>query len=211
VNDPIGSTGLYTVSARLGTAEAFSSETLSIVPVYTDTTLLYELNAGGAAGYGWDSLTGLARRYSMQDTGNAGLVDAYFTDLAPGSAGPGYFLASPHLGPTDPGGQVPVGPWRRTWLAPVYGSPQMPLPEYDTITYTDFVDVTVAGSYNAAYTKDGYYALVKSIGVDPRDGTIRVLSWFQRVRGLRLIQHPEYAEKRKQPGGPGFMRHRGQK
>lgn len=190
-HDPFGLTGRYAVSARLGEEEMFAAETLSTVPAYTDTTRLEELNVGGRAGYGWDSATGRADRYSMEDTSKAGMVDWYFTDLAPGRNGPFFFFASPHLGPTDPGERVPPGRWRKTGLLLLFGNVHQPVPEYDSLLYADLVDATILESYAVAYTQDGYYALVKNLGPDPGAGTIRVLSWFQKVKGLRLMQHAE--------------------
>ncbi len=189
-HDPIGRTGFYTVSSVFGSEERFAVETLSTVPVLTPTTLLYELNAGGESGYGWDTITGAGGTFSMADTTNARAVDFYFTDFAPDWTGPRFYFATPHLGPDDPGG-VPAGSWRRTGLLTLFGSVQQPLPEYDSLLYRDTVDATVMESYIAMFTRDGYYALVKNLGPDPERGTIRCVSWFQRVKGLRLIQHDD--------------------
>jgi hypothetical protein len=34
-----------------------------------------------------------------------------------------------------------------------------------------------------------HYALVKLSGPDATNGTVRVETWFQLIKGLRLIQH----------------------
>jgi len=190
-HDPIGWTGDYTVSARFKGEERFAAETVSTVPVFTDTLVLHELNAAGFAGYGWDSLTFVGRQRSLLDTGQARLVDFYFTDFTPGFSGPSYYVASPHLGPIDPGGIVPPGNWRRTAFFGLWGNVQDPLPEYDSLSYQNYVDITSLQANVAVHLPEGYYALVSTFNPNPNDGSVRVRSWFQKVKGLRLIRHRE--------------------
>jgi hypothetical protein len=197
VHDPAGETGDYTVSAWFEDEELSGPDTLSTIPVFTDTLTIGELNTPESAGYGWDSVTRLGRPGSMRDTGAAGLVDFYLTDLAPGHLGPSYYLASPCFGPDDPGGVVPPGPWRETRMVGVLGSPQEPLPEFDSLLYQRVVDVSSFIAHVAVHTPEGHYALVTTYGPDLNRGTIPVCSWFQPVRGLRLIRHPESG-----PGSP---------
>ncbi len=191
VHDPAGETGDYFLSASYQNEELLGADTLSTIPVFSDTVILVELNAGELAGYGWDSLTRNGRTGTMRDSSQAGLVDLYLTDLTPGYLGSGYYLASPSFGPGDPGGVVPPGRWRETRMVGVIGSPQEPLPEFDSLYYQRVVDVSSFISHVAVYTQEGYYALVTTYGPDPNRGTIPLQSWFQRVRGLRLIRHPE--------------------
>uniref|UniRef100_A0A7C4GDI9 PKD domain-containing protein n=1 Tax=candidate division WOR-3 bacterium TaxID=2052148 RepID=A0A7C4GDI9_UNCW3 len=191
VHDPIGATGEYTVSARMGGREAFAAETLSTVPVCTDTVVVFELNAGGPAGYGWDSMTRQGRVLSMTDTALAGMVAWYLTDLTSGHNGPVYYLASPHIGPGDPGGRVPPANWPRSGLVRVWGSSQDPLPEYDTLLYQNTVPVGLSGSDIAVYVSTGHYALMRVFEPDANQGTCPVVSWFQPVRGLRLMRRRE--------------------
>jgi hypothetical protein len=193
VHDPFNLTGEYTLSARYGGEEAFGPDTLSTVPVATDTIVLGELNTDMAAGYGWDSVSHTGRAGSMHDTLDAPLLDWYFTDRTPGYLGP-YYIASASLGPEDPGGSVPPGPWRSTWLFGIPGSAQDPLREYDSLQYHRFVGVSSFTVNVAVYTQEGYYALVTTLGPNMNNGTIPALSWFQAVRGLRLIRHPEGAK-----------------
>jgi hypothetical protein len=190
-HDPAGATGYYTVSARRLGEEVFAAETLSTVPVFTDTLVVHELNGDSANAYGWDMTSGLGRLGTMLDTTRAGLVDWYFTDLTPGYVGPAFYLASPQYGPEDPGGVVPAGPWRSTRMMGVLGSPQDPLPEYDSLFYQRVVDVSSFQANVAVHTPEGYYALVSTYAPNPDDGTVRAISWFQRIPGLRLIRHPE--------------------
>ena len=42
-HDPLGATGWYTVSARRSAEEVFAAETLSTVPVFSDTVVVHEL------------------------------------------------------------------------------------------------------------------------------------------------------------------------
>lgn len=191
LHDPIGATGDYTVSARFGGEEAFAAETMSTVPVRTDTVVVFELNASGLAGYGWDSLTRQGRLLPMTDTALAGLVSLYLTDLTSGHSGPVYYLASPHLGPGDPGGIVPAGNWPRTGFMRIWGSSQDPVPEFDTLLYREMVPVGMAGSDVATYVSGGYYALVHTFEPDTNRGNCPVVTWFQPVRGLRLMRHEE--------------------
>ncbi len=190
-HDPYGRTGCYTVSARWGTEEKFASETLSTLPVYSETTVLWELDADSFSGYGWNSTTGGARAVSMWDTAGVSLADVYFTDRKPGSAGPHFFLASAHLAPSESGGRVPPGGWRQSGLLFFYGNPHQPVPEYDPVFYSTQAEVTLPGGYIAVFTQDGYYALIDREEPDTVAGTIKVRSWFQRIRGLRLMQHEE--------------------
>ncbi|MEO0079444.1 MAG: hypothetical protein ABIK44_02045 [candidate division WOR-3 bacterium] len=191
IHDPWSATGDYTVSARFGSEELFAQETLTTIPVFTDTVVLHELNAPGLAGYGWDSLTRLGQARSMLDSGLARLVDFYFTDFTPGFSGPSYYVASPHLGPSDPGGLVPPGSWRRGAFFGLWGGVQDPLPEFDSTTYRSVVDVTTLRANLAAYLPEGFYALVSTFEPNPVDGSVKVVAWFQRVKGLRLIRHRE--------------------
>ncbi|MEO0085023.1 MAG: hypothetical protein ABIK37_00135 [candidate division WOR-3 bacterium] len=191
LHDPIGATGEYTVSARLGGSEVFSAETVSTVPLRTDTVIVFELNAAGMSGYGWDSLTRRGRLLPMTDTALAGMTAWYLTDLSPGHSGPGYYLASPHVGPDDPGGIVPPGTWPRTGLLRIWGSSQEPLPEFDTLLYQDRTQVGSAVSDVAVYVSGGHYALVRTFEPDMGLGKCPVVTWFQPVRGLRLIRHQE--------------------
>jgi len=190
-HDPLGTTGWYTVSARRSSEEVFAAETLSTVPVYSDTLVVRELNADSLSGYGWDSVSGASRQGAMLDTADAGRIDWYFTDLSPGYVGPGYYFASPEFGPEDPGGAVLPGSWRRTRLKGILGDVQDPLPEYDSLYYQRVVDVSSFQANVAVHTPEDRYALVSAYGPNSNDGSIKAVSWFQPIPGLRLIQHPK--------------------
>lgn len=190
-HDPLGATGWYAVSARRSSEEVFAAETLSTVPVYSDTLVVHELNVDSLSGYGWDSVSGASRQGSMLDTTEAGRIDWYFTDLTPGYLGPAFYFASADFGPEDPGGVVPPGPWRRARLMGIHGNVQDPLPEYDSLYYQRVVDASSFQANVAVHTPEGRYALVSAYGPNSNNGSIKVISWFQPVPGLRLIQHPK--------------------
>ncbi len=200
-HDPLGKTGSYTVSARRLTEEVFAAETLSTVPVFSDTVVVHELNADSLSGYGWDSISGASRQGSMLDTNDAGRIDWYYTDLSPGYLGPGFYFAGADFGPEDPGGVVPAAPWRRTRLMGILGSIQDPLPQYDSLYYQRVVDVSSSEANVAVHTPEGHYALVSAYGPNQSGGTIRVISWFQPIPELRLMQHPKPADGRRLTAG----------
>jgi hypothetical protein len=191
VLDPLGQTGDYTVSSRDGPEELFSADTTTTIPVRMDSTVLHELNIGGASAVGWDKTTGTASILRMQDTASAPVADCFFTDRSPGSSGPSFYLASPHTGPDDPGGVVPSAAWRVSGMLLLWGQGQEPLPEYDSLLYQDLVDVSVMVNHVALHTQDDHYVLLRTMGPDPETGVLPVVGWFQRVRGLRLLRHAD--------------------
>jgi len=187
--DPHGATGLYTVSAVFGAVEYFCADTLSTIPVYTAQTTVCELNAAGNAGYGWERPAGTGATYSMATAGNAAYVDFYITDFGVGYAGP-YAIASPDMGPSDPGNVVPTGPWRVSAFSNALTSETAQLPTYSTSTYFTYTDLTIDPCLVGCYTTaDSHYALVKLTNYNVGAGTVSVESWFQLVKGLRLIKH----------------------
>lgn len=195
LHDPLGGTGDYILGAFRGTDTAWCAETLTTVPVFTDTLLVGELNSGLASGYGWDSAGGQGARFRMQDSAVAAAADWYFTDLTPGYNGPAFYVAGPHIAPGDPGGTVPDACWRRSRVLLVTGAGQGPLPEYDSLHYQNAVDVSGQDAEIAVHTADGHYALVASGAPNVSAGTTRVRTWFQLVPELRLIRHPVPASR----------------
>lgn len=185
LHDPFSTTGDYTISARFRDREVFASETVSTVAVFTDTLILHELNCTGPAGYGWDSISRRGRTVSMRETVSAPICAFYLTDFSPDTLNLHYFLASPDLGPDDPGGVVPPAAWRHTRLANVTGRGDMPLPLFDTLLYRDRVMLNPGTTELALWLPTDNYALVRVLPT--RTCRFGVLSWYQRVPGLRLI------------------------
>lgn len=188
-HDPAGKTGKYMVTAIFGSTEYNSATTPTTVPVATASTSISELNAAGSSGYGWDRTTGEATTYTMTQASNAASVDLYITDFADGYSGATYSVASPDLGPTDPGNVVPTGSWRINGFTNPLSSETDPLPEHSTINYFNYTDITSTPVIVGAYTADGYYAMLKVASVNTGAGTVMASGWFQLVKGLRLIQH----------------------
>ncbi len=192
LHDPLYTTGDYTISARFRDQEVFASDTVSTVAVFTDTIVLSELNCTNPAGYGWDSLNLLGRTVSMRETASARICGLYLTDFSPDTLSLNYFLASPHLGPNDPGGVVPPAGWRRTWLANVTGSSSTPLPPFDSLLYWDRVLLNAGTTEIAVWLPSDNYSLVR---IRPtRTCRFDILSWYQRVPGLRLIYPVEKSD-----------------
>ncbi len=192
-HNPAGKTGSYKVVALFGSTEYAATTTPSTAPVANAATSLSELNAAGNSGYGWTKTAGTATTYSMTQAGNAASVDIYLTDFATGFAGPEYCIASPDIAVgSDPGaaGVVPTGAWRVNAIAKVAGAENDPLPEHTETVYANYQEIDQTPFLMAVYTKtDGYYALIHLDGKNLGSGTIQIKSWYQTVKGLRLIQH----------------------
>jgi hypothetical protein len=184
-HNPHGKTGVYKVSALFDSAEYTCTTTLTTVPVATSALTIAELNAGSNSGYGWNRTTGEGATYSMTQAANAANVDFYITDFQTTT----YSIASPDLGPSDPGNIVPAASWRVNGIAGPLTSENAPLPAHSAGVYFNYQDITRTPYLAAIYTEDGYYALVKLYGFNPVDKTYQVSGWFQLVKGLRLIQH----------------------
>ena len=193
VHDPSGKTGTYKVAAKFGSEEYTSPTTVSTVPVPTSVVTLAELNAAGNSGYGWSRTNGNGATYSMTQAANAANVDVYLTDFATGYAGPEYCIASPDIARADdPGaaGVVPEAAWRMNAIAKGLTNENAPLPAHTDISYAQYQEIDQTPFLIAVYTKaDEYYALLKIDSQNTGNGTVQVWSWFQLVKGLRLIQH----------------------
>ena len=61
---------------------------------------------------------------------SADRADFYATDWVAGFAGPIYSVASPDLGPSEPSGIVPAGPWRISAFTNVLAGEMQPLPTF---------------------------------------------------------------------------------
>jgi len=185
-HDPAGKTGKYMVTAVFGSTEYNSMATPTSEPIATASLNVDELNAANNSGYGWDRTSGEGTTYSMAEASNAASVDFYVTDFQGTNVGP-YSIASPDLGPTDPGNVVPSGSWRVNTFSNLLTSETDPLPEHSNIAYFNYTDVTSTPAVMGVYTTDGYYAMLKVTSTT--GGTLACQTWFQLVKGLRLIQH----------------------
>jgi len=189
-HNPHGATGAYRVTARFGNETYEGTSTPGTVPVRTDTTAVAELNAAGNSGYGWDRKTGVARTYSMKNAGNRQAVDFYVTDFKPAASNQlPYSIASPDMGPGDLGGVVPADTWRVSAFTDPLADENAPVPAYAPNLYFDYVDITRTPCFIGCRTEDGHYALIKVTGVSLDNSWTQVETWFQLVKGLRLMRH----------------------
>jgi hypothetical protein len=129
----------------------------------------------------------------MTQASSAANVDFYLTNFATGFSATPYSIASPDQGPTDPGGVVPTGAWGVNGISDPITDPQIPLPKYiQGTTYFNFTNLASYPTYVAVRMGTGsdiYYALVKADGFNATAGSVQIESWFQLVKGLRLIKH----------------------
>jgi len=190
IHNPSGATGWYRVEAKFGTETYAASTNPGTVPVWTDTVALAELNAAGNAGYGWDPRTGRGRTYRMTSVSSAGSADFYVTDFKPSGMNQlPYSIAGPDMGPSDPGNVVPTDSWRVSAFSDTLpGQNAMP-PSYSPTAYFNYADILQAPCSLGCFTADGHYALVKVLAVDVENCRVRVETWYQSVRGLRLTRH----------------------
>ena len=198
-HNPLGKTGKYRVTAVFGGKAYAAAETPTSAPIHTEAMFVSELNAPGLPAYGWARDSGNGATFVMTYASNADRVDFYITDWATGYAGPVYAIASPDWAPHEPGGQgvVPPGTWRATSFGSVLPGDQGPLPPFSSGTYGNNVELAMDSTLVAVCTDPDTdtlgtgrcYALVKVGSPDTANGTVQVETWFQVIRGLRLIQH----------------------
>lgn len=187
---PAGLTGEYQVGARFGGAWFRADTTPGTIPVSTDNLTLFELNADGDAGHGWDRVSGAGFGWSMRDSLAPGVVDFYVTDFDTGSAGPHYHFATPDTAPFDPGDSLAPGNWRRTRFAGQRANDRDPLPPAGDTAWQSVVRLgTTPTEYVGCRTGDGHHAVLKVTSVRPNRGDVRFQGWLQLVPGLRLIRH----------------------
>ena len=187
-HDPAGRTGSYRVAAVYDTAEAAAGATPSTVPVFSAAVVVAELNSPGLSGCGWKESDGQASTYDMTSHGSTSKVDWYVTDFAPGDSGPTYFIASPDTAPLDPGGGVPSGNWKDNHFTDSLPSEER-LPADTGADYSSHTELRSVPLVLGCHTANGYYAMVKVLSVNAVNGEVTVETWFQRIQGLRLIQH----------------------
>jgi hypothetical protein len=183
-------TGDYQVAAKFG-EELFPSGTiLTTIPVHESTKVVSELDGTGNAAYGWNRDSGLARTYSMKNVSNVAYADFYVTDFASGSGRLPYAIASPSMGPSDPAHLVPTGNWRSTWITETLPPGDAPLPHVDLTTYFNYTLIPTVPVRLGWYSlSDEYFGLVKVTRVDAGAAVAELETWFQLVKGLRLIAH----------------------
>ncbi len=187
--DPQGTAGYYYVTAYKGDTESDPSNEVSTVPAHTDAATVYELNGAGGSGYGWDRTNGAGSVYPMSQASSASSVDFYITNFAAGYSVIPYYIASPDVSQQCPDSTiVPSASWR------VNGIKLVTVQEANSVlpaagNYVSYEEL-IGDSYYGVHTEDDYYGLIHTLGTpDVQHGTQSLETWFQLVRGLRLINH----------------------
>jgi hypothetical protein len=188
-HDPAGRTGDYIIAARFGAQVYQGDDTVTTLPILTDTKTVKELNGSGLAGWGWLRTSYIGELFSMNDTASIQYVDWYVTDFDSGTAGPLYSIASPSEGPADPGGGVPEGDWHLTEIAGPLEDEKAPVPISGDSVYSTRVQIQGSPTHYAVVTADGFYAMIKVTNVRINQTDIKAQAWLQPIRGLRLLRH----------------------
>jgi hypothetical protein len=186
-HNPLGRTGRYRVTTVFGSRSYPATGSPTSAPVHTGAFAVGELNSSVYSGFGWDRDSGTGSVFTMGYASNANRVDFYITDWSTGFAGPDYYVASPDWGPYEPGGRglVPVGRWRPNGF-----THNLKLGSDSTLVAVVCTDTIVtADTTDTIVTVSRHYALVRLGSPDTVSGTVQVETWFQRIKGLRLIQH----------------------
>jgi hypothetical protein len=193
VHDPLGRTGTYKVAAVYDSSKVNSSESPSTIPIGNSLQWVPELSVAGVnTGYGWSRTTGQAFLYDMTTLDSFAKVDFYISDFAAGYTGPGYLAASPDTAPDDPGGAVPSGAWHITEFSHLdsAATEQSALPRYTASRYDKVGVLDSLPRLVACYTtEDQHYALIRVSDARPATGEVYLETWFQLIKGLRLIEH----------------------
>ena len=187
--DPQGRSGWYYVTAYKGDTESAPTEDVSTVPYHNPAATVYELNGSGGSGYGWDRTDGTGSVYRMSQASSASSVDFYITNFAAGYSALPYYIASPDVSQQCSDSTiVPSASWR------VNGIKLVTVQEADSVlpaagNYVSYEEL-IGDSYYGVHTEDNYYGLIHTLGTpDVQNGTQSIETWFQLVRGLRLINH----------------------
>jgi len=194
VHDPRQRTGSYMVWAMYSSGESIpSTEAPSTAPRYCPALTVPEFSDTlQDGGYGWNRTTGEATLYNIREPDSAKKVDFYFTDFAAGFAGPNFYVASADTAPYDPGGSVPNVFWHSTRFTHLdsLADENSLLPQYASSPYRKSGLLDSLPRFVAGYTtQDSFYALLRVSSLDTLTGTAEIESWFQKIKGLRLIQH----------------------
>ena len=186
VHDPELHTGFYRVISVKDSFESRPSETVSTVPIATDTLMLREVNLGGHAGYGWDRADGTGHTYSMIYPINAEVVDFYFTNFGTDYSTPPFYIASPAYSQLSSDSViVPPSTWRDNGIQWVSrDTAAFLLPQSGYRSHEELAE----GAFYGLQTQDGFYALIYIDDIDTTSGTLKVRTWFQKVQGLRLFE-----------------------
>ncbi len=193
-HQPNGLTGTYRVVAEFDADVYEGRDQPSTVPVFNDTITLYELNrTEGVAGYGWARVLGNSGTYDMRESGSASDVDFYVTDTKAGSSSQPFSIFSPadsaRIKDQGASGVIPDGAWKQGYYTDHIADENAVLPAIADSMYFDYTDITARPFISGCFLDGNYFALLKVTEVDYDAGTVKLVSWFQKVPGLRLIRH----------------------
>ena len=197
VHNPLGMTGSYKVAAVFGQDTYEAGETPTTVPIESDATTLFEINADSIrCGYGWTRDSGIGGVFGVIAAADTASVDFYVSDFRAG-VGDSLCVVSPNVESLDPGaGIIPSAKWRANGLSGPLTDAQGPLPAPDTAPYKYFTYTSIEthpcyiGCYTAGETEK-HYALIQVDSFDMTSGKLWMRSWYQLVPGLRLIRHTD--------------------
>jgi hypothetical protein len=187
--NPNGVSGDYHVTAYKCENESDPTEDVSTIPYHTASTILYELNASGDNGYGWDRISGQGNTYPMSQATSAEFVDFYLTNFAAGYAFLPYYLASPDVSQQAHDSTiVPSASWKVNGILTVTNEQANSiLPAAGN--YVTYEELT-GNTYYGVHTQDNYYGVIYTNGMpNTQNGTQSIETWFQLVNGLRLVNH----------------------
>jgi hypothetical protein len=126
----------------------------------------------------------------MTDVSSAGSVDLYVTDFNPSNLDQQpYSIASPDMGPSDPGNIVPTDSWRVSAFTDSQPGENVLLPAFSPTSYFNYTDILKTPCSIGCLTADSHYVLVKVISVDVENRRVLLESWYQLLPRLRLTRH----------------------
>ena len=199
---PGDTTGYYYVTAySFDLGESNPSNIDSTVPIHTSNITIYELDKEQSplyySGFGFDTTSGFGGLFPMKLPTHCFKIDFYMTDMDTGWSGPYWFVSSNlvYRFPHDSSLIHYRCSFKNTrfYLITDYATRRKILP--DSSQYGTGVQVGsnnwINAQYIAVYTQEGYYALLKidPLSVDTIQGKVNFDAYFQKVRGLRIIQH----------------------
>jgi len=188
LHDPQGETGAYRVEAQFGSETYRPAGDPSTVPFFTDTLTVSVLGGPGNPGFGWDRGSGAGGTSPMLELGDTVAVDLYATRYRNDTI----YIASPDMAPGDSAGNVPPGEWRANSFTRPLPTGQDPLPRVNSVEYVGFrpvPDTSMLPMIMGCFLEDGRFALVRVTDVNRFVGEVRIQTWFQNVKGLRLLYH----------------------
>lgn len=186
-----GEAGEYEVTVVTGSDESEGVK-IDVYPIDVASITVWELNATGNSGIGFDVEGEAVATYSMGATStNRGKVDCYFSNFTGLSGGFGtpYYLTSPDQVPADPGDPDPsFTGWKVSGISdPVGGNIEDAKIAPGSGSYYNRSDEVVINETYAVSNEEDYYGLVQVISINETNGQVEAKVTFQPIQGLRLF------------------------